>query len=80
MLDQFPRSTPGESRLVEGWVTLVGHDLWAELRKRPDVDDGTGPWSMREHVLRVVDAEVHPADPPLVEFGAWRMVRDVVVG
>lgn len=30
LLDQFPRSTPDHPRLVEGWVTIVGHDLCSD--------------------------------------------------
>lgn len=30
VLDMFPRSTPDAPRLVEGWVTLVGHDLCSD--------------------------------------------------
>jgi hypothetical protein len=75
-LARDPRERGRSARLL----VLVGHELWARLRKRDEVDDGTGAWSCRDGLtLLAIDAQVHPVDVPLVDtLDSWRLVRDVV--
>jgi hypothetical protein len=61
-------------------LVLVGAELYLALGTRAEVADGTGPWSFRDPLLRVIDAEVHAVEPPLVEsFISWRIVTDTGV-
>lgn len=69
---------PHERGRAHRLLVLVMPKLWVELRKRVEVGDPFGLWSVSDDVLCVFDAEVHPVDEPLVPHGKrWRIVRDL---